>query len=74
MTALIRQGGTEFATSDDPHDIELWADGEWKGTWNDKETKPFPWSSAGMFDNMLKMAFEQGQRARSKEIRKLLGV
>jgi len=74
MTALIRQGGTEFATSEDPHDIELWAEGKWRATWNDKETLPFPWPSVGVFNNMLNMAFEEGERARSKELRKLIGA
>ncbi len=73
MTAIVRQGGTQFADSKDPHNIELFIDGEWTTTWHDRDLT-FPWEHVSWINNILDKAFEGGEHSRSKEIRKLLGA
>jgi len=69
----IRRGGTEFASRDDPDNIEVWAGGEWQASWNGYPADRLDPELDGVIGNMMDKVFEAGQKARSKEILKLLG-
>ncbi len=73
MGALIMRGGSHYAKSCDPNDIELWIDNEWRATWNAPDGG-FPWAAGEqMFNNILDEVYEAGKEARSEEVLALIG-